>query len=217
MGQRDIRFTVHQFLGLTLHIHSGAATITKGINMFRRIIWGDVETTGLDPADGDSLLEVAFLVTDFDLNILESEGYQATLAYTESEVARLKEHATPYVQEMHTKTGLWDKLVSGTEADVVDSELLEYLTGLVPEARSARLAGNSITLDRNFLKANLPDSYAHIHYRSFDVSTLTGLAEEWLGVEPFKKKLNHSAMDDIRESIEELKYLREHAFGITGF
>lgn len=181
--------------------------------MTRRIIWTDVETNGLSPSKGNVLLEVAAVITDTNLNIID-EGYNAVVKYTATEVKDIKDNTVPFVLDMHEKTGLWEKLLIGTPLAVLDNELLDYLSYHVPEPKSARLAGNSITLDRNFLEAFLPQSFQHFHYRSFDVSTVTGLAEEWLGIEPFKKKATHAAMDDILESIEELRYLRECAFGI---
>lgn len=178
-----------------------------------RIIWTDVETNGLSPSKGNVLLEVATVITDINLNIID-EGYNAVVKYTESEIEDIKANTVPFVLDMHEKTGLWDRLLTGTPIDVLDDELLGYMNHHVPGAKTARLAGNSITLDRNFLEAFLPKSFEHVHYRSFDVSTVTGLAEAWLGVEPFKKKTTHAAMDDILESIAELRYLREHAFGL---
>lgn len=183
--------------------------------MQERIIWGDVETTGVEAFDGDVLLEVAVLVTDADLNILDEEGYQSTIFYSRADVDRLISGTSEFVVNMHTATGLWDRLPEGKPQDQVDEELLAYMKEFVPDAKTAPLGGNSITLDRNFMNRYLPNSFAHLHYQSIDVSTLARLANYWGGPElGYKKKKLHSAFSDIRESIEELRYLRKHALKI---
>lgn len=180
--------------------------------MSEKIIWIDVESTGVEPFKKDELLEVACLITDADLNILDEEGFRAVIKYSDLQISRMKLRTSPYVLEMHTKTGLWDELPHGTAVKDVDESLLAYIKRFVPEARKARIAGNSITLDRNFMEANLPQSYGHLHYRSYDVSTIAGLASAWYEDEGYQKKLTHAAMDDIRESIEELRYYRKRIF-----
>lgn len=178
-----------------------------------RIIWGDVETNGVNAFDGDVLLEAAFLVTDGDLNILDETGYQAVVKWSPEHVSRIKLATSDYVVNMHEKTGLWDRLPMGKYREQIDEEALAYLKQFVPEPKTARFAGNSITLDRNFMQANLPGTFEHIHYRSFDVSTVAGLAQMWGGEEiQYQKKTLHSAFSDITESIEELRYLRGKAF-----
>lgn len=178
-----------------------------------RIIWGDVESTGTEAFTGDSLLEVAFLVTDGELNILDENGYQAVVRYSPEEVQELRSKTSEYVLNMHEATDLWSKLPEGKPLEQIDREALAYIKQFVPEQRSARFAGNSITLDRNFMNRNLPDTFSHIHYRSFDVSTVAGLAQMWGGEEiVYQKKTLHSAFSDITESIEELRYLRTKAF-----
>lgn len=177
-----------------------------------RLIWIDVETTGVDAFDKDELLEVACLITDSELNILDEVGYHAVIKYSDLKVSSMKLLTNDFVRDMHKKTGLWDKLTSGKPVRTVDSELLDYIKSFVPDARKARIAGNSITLDRNFLQANLPQSFNHLSYRSYDVSTIAGLTAMWYEDEGYTKKKTHAAMDDIRESIEELRYLRERFF-----
>lgn len=177
-----------------------------------RIIWGDVETNGVDAFDGDVLLEVAVLVTDGELNILDEEGYEAVIFYSPKHVERIKENTVPFVLNMHENTKLWDKLPTGKPLDQVDDELLAYMKQFVPDAKIAPLAGNSITLDRNFMNRNLPNSFAHLSYQSIDVSSIARLAAMWGGSEiQYKKKKLHSAKADITESIEELRYLRRNA------
>lgn len=180
--------------------------------MSELIIWIDVETTGVEPFKKDELLEVACLITDADLNILDEEGFHAVIKYSDLQISRMKLLTSDYVLDMHNKTGLWDKLSQGTEVKTVDESLLAYIMKFVPEPRKARIAGNSITLDRNFMEVYLPRSFAHLHYRSYDISTIAGLASAWYEDEGYQKKLTHAAMDDIRESIEELRYYRKRVF-----
>lgn len=178
------------------------------------LAWVDVETTGLD-AHGEHLLQVACLMTDLDLNELDPQGFEATIRYTPEQAARMRAAAVSFVQEMHDRSGLWSML---SDPDVtsplgeVQAELLDYVTRFAPAARTARLAGNSVRLDLNFLDVNTPEVTGHLHYRMVDVSTVTGLAQWWCGVPPMEKQQNHTAMADIRESLAELRYLRERVF-----
>lgn len=176
--------------------------------MEQGIIWVDVETTGIDPHDGHLLLEVACLVTDLDLNVFDEQGYQSAVFYDAGYVNIAKNIASPYVQDMHTKTGLWDRLPDGKTLDVIDQELYSYVTKFIPEPLTSRLGGNSVGLDRDYINMFLPLTASHIHYRNIDVSTLAGLGTWWYG-EKMVKKTTHAAMDDIQESIAELKFLRE--------
>jgi len=175
-----------------------------------RIAWIDVETTGID-AKEEQLLQVACIVTDGELNVLDEEGYAKEIYYSEREVAGMKEHVDSYVLDMHAKTGLWDKLTEGKALNLVDQELKEYLARFANH-REAFLGGNSITLDRNFINAYLKTSADFLHYRSIDVSSFAIMAEEWYNGLYFEKKYLHDAMSDIRESIAQLKFLRQTAF-----
>lgn len=178
-----------------------------------RIIWGDVETNGTDDHKDDILLEAAFLVTDGNLNILDETGYQAVVLYTPEQVKDIKASTNPFVIDMHEKTGLWERLPEGKPLAQIDEEAIAYIKQFVPKAKSARFAGNSITLDRNFLRKSLPATFEHIHYRSFDVSTVAGLAAMWGGEKlVYPKKTLHSAFSDITESIEELRFHRQNSF-----
>lgn len=182
------------------------------------IAWIDVETTGIKGYKPsllqrrDFLLEVACLVTDMELNILDDNGYQAVVRYTPTQVENLKKHTNDYVIDMHTKTGLWDKLSSGKRLSKIDKELSTYIKQFAPEPRQAYLGGNSITLDRNFIIPNLPEVGEHLHYRSVDVTSLAILAGSWYDGTSFAKRTEHSAFSDIRESIDELKFLRGKIF-----
>lgn len=174
------------------------------------IVWIDVETTGTNPQE-DHLLEVAALVTDTQLNLLDDEGYHAVIHYPERDAAWIREDAAPIVQEMHDKSGLWGRLSApgSVHRSSAEQGLLEYIKRFAPEPRRARIAGNSVRLDLNFLDADMPDVAEHLHYRIIDVSTVAALAGWWGKGPTFRKELKHEAMSDIRESIDELRFLRE--------
>lgn len=172
------------------------------------IVWADVETTGLN-AKKDFLLEIAVLVTDLDLNILDNTGYHAYVNHTKEIVYN---KANDYVREMHTATGLWDKLGDGKHTWDIDQELVDYIKQFAPWQRTARLAGNSVRLDANFIDHWLPQTANHLHYRILDVSSIGFEAYEFKGIPEFLKNGTHEAMSDIRESIEELRYLRKQLY-----
>lgn len=171
------------------------------------IVWGDVETTGLYANDPDQLLEVAVLITDYDLNVLDEHGFQAVIQH---DARAMFDLADDYVKAMHDKTGLWDRLAMGLPPENVDEYLVDYIQAFQPEPKTARLAGNSVRLDANFIEAFLPQVSAHLHYRVLDVSSLAFEFNEVLDVPDFEKVRTHVAMDDIRESIAELRHYRRH-------
>lgn len=172
-----------------------------------RIVWIDSETTGID-ARTDRLLEVACLITDTDLNIIDEQGYHADIFYSERDVRKMKEKTDPYVINMHDTSGLWDRLPQGKPVRQAGQELLDYIRMHAPIARQARLGGNSVALDKDFLRESMPAVLNYLHYRVIDVSTLTALAGWWGEIPPMQKKTAHEAMADIRESIAELAYIR---------
>jgi oligoribonuclease len=178
-----------------------------------KIVWIDVETNKLSPfTDNGVLLQIAAFVTDNDLNILDDEGYEAVVKFDAIDAEKAFNEAVPFVQNMHTETGLWDRLVKeGKELTVIDNEITAYIKQFQPDPAAAWFGGNSIKLDRDFTSAFLPNLYAHIHYRSVDVTSLAGLARSWYGFE-YEKKKTHDARDDIMESIEELRAYREFLF-----
>lgn len=173
------------------------------------LAWTDVESTGIDP-DENVLLEVACIITDTDLNVLDEQGFQRTVYFPTTMVEALKSRANEYVVDMHTSTGLWDRLPNGTPLSLIDEEFYAYLTSFAPEPRTAWLGGNSITLDRNFLGKYLPKTFGHLHYRSVDVTSWAGPAQWWYKGLQLHKKTLHNALSDIQESIQELKFLREN-------
>lgn len=184
-----------------------------------RIIWVDVETNGLDQ-NLHKLLQVAAVITDGDYNII-SESFEEKVFYSKEEVSELFDQAIPYVQKMHTDTGLWDSIpVKGKNIDIVDSELHNFLIEYVPEKNSARLGGNSITLDRNFLNEFLPKSFNHISYRSYDMTSIDGFFRAHYGdLVPEKPSLpvgqSHDALADIIASIDQAKMLRDFILNLT--
>lgn len=173
------------------------------------LLWGDVETTGLSPfLANDELLQVAFIVTDRFLNII-GDPYEAVIFQDKEKMFNL---SGEFVQNMHASTGLWDRLeLEGRPLDVVDGELVEYVRSFQPNPKKVWWAGNSIKLDRDFASAFLPKMFDTVGYRSMDVSSLSFIAKNWYGVE-FEKKKTHDAVDDIRESLAELKLYRETIF-----
>lgn len=167
------------------------------------IAWIDVETTGLDPKE-KSLLQVACLVTDINLKILDNKGFEAYVYADEKQTVSLKQEADPYVQEMHTKTGLWGKLSEGITLKEIDHQFLKYLKTFVQEPKQIWLGGNSIFLDRQFINYFLPTTADHLFYRSVDATSWAGPINWWFKYE-HKKRAEHDAFSDIRESIEEMQ------------
>ena len=166
--------------------------------------------TGLDPAV-NVIVEIATIVTDDELNVI-AEGPDLVVQATEEQLAIME----PVVVEMHTKSGLLDQIrASAVTLEEAGRLTLEFIKQHVPEARKVPLCGNSIGMDRRFLAAYLPDIENHLHYRSVDVSTIKELARRWypkvLASQP-RKATAHRALDDIRESISELTFYRQHLF-----
>ena len=172
--------------------------------------WIDVETNGLD-AHANHLLEVACLVTDEELNVLDEMGFQAVIYYPSREADALYESANEHVRKMHADTGLWDKLGDGIPLAKVDEQLLAYVAQF-SAPRTSPVAGNSVRLDMNFMDAYLPHTASHLDYHMRDVSTIAGLASAWYDLPRYEKASDHTAMTDIRESIRELRHYRELIF-----
>ena len=168
------------------------------------LIWIDLEMTGLDTV-GDSILEIATIVTDRDLNVL-AEGPVFAIQHDE---ARLQAMDT-WNRNQHTRSGLWDQVL-GSSSDHAGAEeaTLAFLREWVPTGKSP-MCGNSICQDRRFLHRQMPRLERYFHYRNLDVSTLKELARRWAPAigKGFAKESAHTALSDIRDSIDELRYYR---------
>jgi oligoribonuclease len=173
-----------------------------------RLVWVDLEMTGLD-AGRHTIVEIASIVTDGELNIV-AEGPNLVIHQPEEALARMDD----FVTNLHTKSGLLDKIRASTVtlADA-EAQTLAFVKAHCVEKRSP-LCGNSIHMDRSFLVRYMPSFDAYLHYRNVDVSTLKELVRRWYGekVPPYAKGDKHRALDDIRESIGELRYYRERVF-----
>jgi len=170
----------------------------------------DLEMTGLDPAR-HVIVEIATLVTDDELNIV-AEGPDLVVHQDDAALAQMD----LVVVEMHTKSGLIDAIRSST-ISLADAgaQTLEFIKTHVTEARRVPLCGNSIGMDRRFLAAYLPEIEEYLHYRSVDVSTIKELVRRWypaLNSGRPRKAGSHRAMDDVIESVAEMKFYREHVF-----
>ena len=166
--------------------------------------------TGLDPGR-HVIVEIATLITDDELNIV-AEGPDLVVHQPPEALAEMDE----VVVKMHTSSGLLPAIqASRVSLEDAGAQTLAFLKEHIPDARSIPLCGNSIGTDRRFLAVYLPDIEEHLHYRSIDVSTVKELARRWkpelLDGAP-RKAGGHRAMDDIRESVEELAFYREHFF-----
>ena len=170
------------------------------------LIWLDLEMTGLNPFT-DRILEIATVVTDQDLQIL-AEGPVLAVHQPEAVLAGLD----AWNRSHHGASGLLERVrISPLDEAAAEAQTLAFLAGQVP-AGASPLCGNSICQDRRFLARFMPRLEAFCHYRNLDVSTLKILAQRWAPeVESsFKKSAKHQALDDIRESIAELRHYREH-------
>jgi oligoribonuclease len=174
-----------------------------------RLVWIDCEMTGLD-ISADALIEVAALVTDFELNVL-GDGIDVVVKPPQQALDQMGE----IVRGMHVASGLINELADGVSLIDAQQRVLDYVRSHVPEAGRAPLAGNTVGTDRMFLARDMPDLEAHLHYRIVDVSSIKELARRWYPRVYFAaptKTGNHRALADIRESIEELRYYRAAVF-----
>jgi len=179
----------------------------SGVN--DRLVWIDCEMTGLDTT-ADALIEVAALVTDFDLNVL-GEGVDVVVKPPAAALDQMRE----VVRVMHTRSGLLDELDAGVDLATAEQIVLDYIKTQVPEAGKAPLAGNTVGTDRLFLSRDMPTLETYLHYRIVDVSSVKELARRWYPRAYFAspaKSGNHRALADIQESIEELRYYRAAIF-----
>jgi oligoribonuclease len=174
-----------------------------------RIIWIDCEMTGLS-LTADALIEVAALVTDFELNQL-GDGIDLVI----KPPAEALEQMDDFVRDMHTSSGLLEQLASGITMAEAEEQVLAHVRQWAPDAAKAPLGGNTVGTDRGFLARDMPELESHLHYRIIDVSSIKELALRWFPRAYFnspKKAGGHRALADIRESIAELRYYREAIF-----
>ena len=174
------------------------------------LVWMDLEMTGLDPKR-DAIVEIATLITDDELEMI-AEGPDLVIAAPPETLAAMDD----VVRQMHVRSGLLEAITTSTVTlDEAASDTMAFLREHVPEAKKVPLCGNSIGTDRRFLAAYMPEIEDYLHYRSIDVSTVKELARRWYP-EAFagapKKSGAHRALDDIKESVEELKYWRGAIF-----
>lgn len=172
----------------------------------QNLIWIDLEMTGLSPLH-DRIIEIATIVTDKDLNILD-EGPMLAIHQAKERLDSMDDWNT----KQHNKSGLVQRVqnTSITEADA-EQQTLAFLKRYIKKGLSP-MCGNSICQDRRFLCKYMPELAAFFHYRNLDVSTLKELAVRWAPVvaKGIEKKSKHLALDDIKDSIDELKYYRQH-------
>src|SRR3954451_1548614 len=174
-----------------------------------RLVWIDCEMTGLDLA-ADALIEVAALVTDFELNVL-GEGVDVVVKPPPEALDQMDD----FVREMHTSSGLLKELPDGVPLGEAEQQVLAYIKEHCPDGSRPPLAGNTVATDRSFLARDMAELESFLHYRIVDVSSIKELARRWFPRAYFQapaKRGNHRALADIQESIEELRYYREAVF-----
>jgi oligoribonuclease len=172
-----------------------------------RLVWIDLEMTGLD-VERHRIVELAVLVTDAQLAVL-ADGLDLVVHQSPDVLNEMDD----FVRKMHTKSGLLAEIERSTlELDAAGTQAIEYIRQFVPEAGTAPMCGNSIGVDRRFLDRYLPELDRYLHYRSLDVSSLKELCRRWYPNVYQKrpgKAETHRALDDIRESVAELRYYRD--------
>jgi oligoribonuclease len=177
--------------------------------MTDRLVWIDCEMTGLD-LERDALIEIACLVTDGHLNLLD-DGIDEIIKPPPEALDQMAD----IVRDMHTTSGLLDVLAEGVTLAEAQERVLEYIRGYVKEPRKVPLCGNSIATDRAFLARDMPELDAFLHYRMVDVSSIKELARRWYPRAYFAspdKHGGHRALADINDSVRELRYYREAIF-----
>lgn len=184
-------------------------TINEASNS--HLIWIDLEMTGLDP-EVDEIIEIATIITDKELNII-AEGPCLVINQPDSRFERMDE----WNQNQHTKSGLWQKVLeSKISCEDAENQTIEFLKQYV-NPNTCPLAGNSVWQDRRFISKYMKNLDGFLHYRLVDVSTIKEVNSRWYG-DKFAytaKSNNHRALDDIKDSIEELRYYRENLFIAT--
>ena len=174
-----------------------------------RLVWIDCEMTGLD-LGADALIEVAALVTDFELNVL-GDGIDVLVKPPVEAIEQMDD----FVRTMHTTSGLLEELSGGLTLADAEEQVLAYIRSQCPDGSRPPLAGNTVATDRAFLARDMPTLESFLHYRIVDVSSIKELARRWYPRAYFAappKSGNHRALADIQESIEELRYDRAAVF-----
>lgn len=183
-------------------------------NIKEKLLWGDLETTGLGKIKGEQTLEIALIVTDTELQPLYEFG---PLVFSATPRALEIIEENDFVRNMHTTTGLLDRVAqSNLTLAEGDERMVEFInTHFGADENHILFSGNSIRLDRGFIERDFPLLDSRLHYRQIDVSTVKELARLW-HPEVYhgmpEKLSDHTAMTDIRESIKELRYYRQHMF-----
>lgn len=175
----------------------------------RLLLWLDLEMTGLNP-DRDLILEIATVLTDTHFNLV-AKGPQYVIAYMKEDLERME----PIVRTMHTESGLIKQVLNSTTSlDEAYQQTVNFIQTYCTKGQ-ALLCGNTIWQDRRFLERYMPEILYYTHYRLVDISTIKELIRAWYPTSPeihFKKNTLHRAVDDIFESIAELKHYQEHFF-----
>ena len=174
-----------------------------------KLVWIDCEMTGLS-LQHDALIEVAALVTDYELTIL-GDGIDLVVKPPAAALEQMNEVVT----RMHTSSGLLEELDAGLTLADAEEQVLTYIREFVPEPRKAPLAGNTVGTDRAFLARDMPELETWMHYRVVDVSSIKELTRQWYPRAYFaapEKAGHHRALTDITESIDELRYYRKAVF-----
>jgi oligoribonuclease len=186
-----------------------ATTLSRVLDVNDRLVWIDCEMTGLD-LRADALIEVAALVTDFELNVL-GEGIDIVIKPPREAIEQMDE----FVTNMHTSSGLLAELDNGVSMHEAEETVLGYIRQHCPDGTRPPLAGNTVATDRSFLARDMPTLEGFLHYRIVDVSSIKELSRRWYPRVYFNspnKSGNHRALADIQESIEELRYYRAAVF-----
>ncbi|MCP3679511.1 MAG: oligoribonuclease [Gammaproteobacteria bacterium] len=174
-----------------------------------RLIWLDLEMTGLD-FDNERIIEIAIIITDRRLDIV-AESQSLTIKQSDELLAAMDNWNT----KQHTKSGLVERVKASTISEAIaENRMLDFISQHVDKGVSP-MCGNSICTDRRFLYKYMPKLEEYFHYRHIDISTIKELGRRWYGeeaVKGFKKRNRHLALEDIKDSIEELKYYRRELF-----
>ncbi len=174
-----------------------------------RLVWIDCEMTGLS-LEADALIEVAALVTDFELNVL-GEGVDVVVKPPMEALDQMDD----FVRNMHVSSGLLDELDNGVTLQEAEDQVLAYIKEHCADGSRPPLAGNTVATDRSFLARDMPQLESFLHYRIVDVSSIKELSRRWYPRAYYQsppKSGNHRALADIQESIEELRYYRAAVF-----